>query len=178
MAGFSPRSSQPRTNSQRGENSYGTARQPNRMPWQRHEAIANQRAAETRPAAGGEDSVSRSVRVVEQTVENLAALQDNCDYYKELAIELRKAFDDEKDHARTFAQQLAETERSLRADRDRAARAEEKLEQSVQANRELERQLATVRSQIDRLVHTIARLMSAEKARDGKAPDIADLLAA
>ncbi len=156
------------SSSRRGEDFM--ARGTGRMPWQRRDD------AEARRDGSGEDSVSRSVRAVERAVENFAALQQNCDYYRGLAVELRKAFDDEKDHAKAFAQQLGEAECAHRTDRERAARAESRLEQSAQTIRELERQLATVRAQTDRLVHTIARLMSADKKRD--TGDIAALLAA
>ena len=194
MAGFSPRTSQRYAVPHRGEGDYGlardtiarenaaresAAREPHRprqsMPWQRRE---ESRVDEMRSPNVSEDNVSRSVRAVERAVENFAALQDNCDYYKEMALELRKAFDDEKEHAKVFAQQLADAEHSARAERDRADRAESRLELSAQATRELERQLATVRGQTDRLVQTIARLMSAEKGRGGKDVNIADLLAA
>ncbi len=152
-----------------------------RMPWQRGRQGRDRELGPTRikaPQAIAEDPVTRSIRTVERAVENFAALQENCEYFKGLAIEMRKAFDNEKEHARSYAQKLVEAERAIKADRERADRAEQRLEASAQTIEEMVRQLAVVRAQTDRLVQTISRLMSVESKVRGSEMSLADLLAA
>ena len=109
-----------------------------------------------------EEDVAHSIRAIERVVENFGVLKENFHFYKDLVTELREKLDEEKAQREDMNRELVGLERTVKSERDRAARAEHSAKASEGVIRDLEHQLASLQSQTGRLVKAISLLVSAE----------------
>ncbi len=119
---------------------------------------------EREPAAGSriEEDVADSIRAIERVVENFGALKENFHFYKDMVVDLKGKLEDEKLQRDELQREVAGMDRALKAERERATRAENTAKASDATVRDLEHQLATLQGQTERLVKAISLLVSAE----------------
>ena len=134
---------------------------------QREAWSARARGGRARPTlAAMEEDVTECVRTVERAVANLAALTENCDYFRDMADDFRDELEAEKAEYKAARRQLVELERGVRTERERAERAEDQAVKRELAIEELRRELDAVRAQTLRLVGVVANLIPADEAPD------------
>ena len=109
-----------------------------------------------------EDDVAYSIKSIERVVENFSLLKENFHFYKDLVADLRGKLDEEKAQREEFGREVVALERAMKAERERATRAETNVKASENIIRDLEGQLAALQSQTGRLVKAISLLVSAE----------------
>ena len=136
------------------------------------DALATRRGAASRadygverePVAGTkiEEDVADSIRAIERVVENFGALKENYHFYKDMVVDLKGKLEDEKAQREELHREVTGMDRALKAERERAMRAESSAKASDAAVRDLEHQLATLQAQTERLVKAISLLVSAE----------------
>lgn len=116
------------------------------------------------PAPGSkiEEDVADSIRAIERVVENFGALKENFHFYKDMVVDLKGKLEDEKAQREELHREVAGMDRALKAERERAVRAENTAKASDAAVRDLEHQLGTLQGQTERLVKAISLLVSAE----------------
>lgn len=115
------------------------------------------------PARDGlEEDVAAAIRSIERVVGNFGALKDRFQSYKDLVGELHAELDAEQALGEELEREFAALERTLKADQERALRAEEQARRSDGTVRDLEQQLALLQAQASRLVKAISMLTSAE----------------
>ncbi len=131
------------------------------------QSFAALRSARSRPARiDMEEEVTQSMRTVERAVENLAALNENCDYFKVMADDLREGLEVEKAERKSAKRLLAELEHDMRAERERAAWAEEHAAKCELTIKNLQRELDAIRMQTERLIGVVADLVPEDRASD------------
>ena len=125
------------------------------------------RVGRGRPSlAAIEEDVTECVRTVERAVENLAALTENCAYFRDMADDFRDELEAEKAECKAARRQLAELEHDARMERERAERAEDQAADRELAIEDLRREIEAIRAQTVRLVGVVADLIPADEAPD------------
>ena len=132
-------------------------------------AMRSERARGERPRpapAVMEEDVTESVRTIERAVENLAALTENCEYFKTMADDLRDGLEAEKAERKAAKRHLAELEHEMRTERERMTRAEENAAGCDLTIKNLQRELDAMRAQTERLVGVVGSLIPADRVPD------------
>ena len=136
---------------------------------------SGQRRAAGREAMKRDDEDEQapaSIETIEYALRNLNALKENLDFYKDLAGDLRKSFEEEKKQRKDAQKQVEELKSLLRAERERTAKAESRLMASDGTIGTLRAQLETVRSEAMRLMTAVRLLAPLEiDARFGQKVD-------
>lgn len=118
-----------------------------------------------------EDDVSSSIRAVERVVESFGTMKENFQFYRDMVNELRSKLDEERTQREEIHREFMALERIVKAERERASRAETSAKAAETTIKELEQHLSSVRSQTARLVKSVTMLIAAEIDARGDEPE-------